>query len=263
MSAMAAVDVSPEDIPSVRDSVSPEEWETRVNLAACYRLVDYYGMSDLAGTHISARVPGEDNAFLINPYGLFFDEITASSLIKVNLDGDVLSESEYRVNAAGFVIHSAVHEARHDVDCVLHTHTRAGMAVSALKCGLLPMSQHSARFIDNIGYHDYEGLATNLDERERLVRDLGETNMTLILHNHGLLTCGRNIAEAFWLVHKLEKACQAQIDGMAAGAKVAEIVPAVQDSTAKMFKDRGTQAPDRNWPGHLRQLDRVDPSFRN
>ena len=263
MSAMAAIDLSPEDIPSVRDIVSPEEWETRVNLAACYRLIDHYGMSDLAGTHISARVPGEDNAILINPYGLFFDEITASSLIKVNLDGDVLSESEYRVNAAGFVIHSAVHEARHDVDCVLHTHTRAGMAVSALKCGLLPMSQHSARFIDNIGYHDYEGLATNLDERERLVRDLGETNMTLVLHNHGLLTCGRNIAEAFWLMHKLEKTCQAQIDGMAAGAKVAEIVPAVQDNTAKMFKDRGTLAPDRNWPGHLRQLDRVDPSFRN
>ena len=263
MSALPAVDVSPDEIPSIRDKVTPAEWEARVNLAACYRLVDYYGMSDLAGTHISARVPDDDDAFLINPYGLFFDEITASSLIKVNMDGDVLSESPYRVNVAGFTIHSAVHIARHDVACVLHTHTRAGMAVSALKCGLLPLSQHSARFIDNIGYHDYEGLATNLDERERLVRDLGETNMAMILRNHGLLTCGRNIPEAFWLVYQLEIACRSQIDGMAGGAKFDEIAPAVQDHTSTMFKGRGTDAPDRNWPGHLRQLDRVDPGYRN
>ena len=263
MSATTVSAVRPEDIPSVQDTVSPEEWQTRVDLAACYRLVDYYDMSDLTGTHISARVPGEDDAFLINPYGLFFDEITASSLVKVNLDGEILSETEYRINAAGYTIHSAVHGARHDVQCVLHTHTRAGMAVSALKCGLLPLSQHSARFIDNIGYHDYEGIATNLDERERLVRDLGETNMTMILHNHGLLTCGRNIPEAFWYIHKLEKACQAQIDGMAAGAKAEEITPTVQDHTSTMFKNRGTQAADRNWPGHLRQLDRVDPSYKH
>ena len=145
MSATTVSAVRPEEIPSVQDRVTPEEWQTRVDLAACYRLVDYYDMSDLTGTHISARVPGEEDAFLINPYGLFFDEITASSLVKVNLDGEILSETEYRINAAGYTIHSAVHGARHDVQCVLHTHTRAGMAVSALKCGLLPLSQHSAR----------------------------------------------------------------------------------------------------------------------
>jgi ribulose-5-phosphate 4-epimerase/fuculose-1-phosphate aldolase len=253
----------PNEIPSMKDKVSPEEWQSRVDLAACYRLIDFYGMSDLTGTHISARVPGEENAFLINPYGLFFEEITASSLIKVDIDGEVLSETDYPVNAAGYTIHSAVHEARHDVECVLHTHTRAGMAVSALKCGMLPMSQHSARFIDNIGYHDYEGVATNLDERERLVRDLGETAMALILHNHGLLTCGYNIPHAFWMMHKLERACQAQIDGMAAGTKTIEIAPAVQESTKNQFKGKGTKNADLGWAGHLRRLDKIDPSYKH
>lgn len=263
MSALAAIDVRPEDIPTMREKVSPEEWETRLNLAACYRLVDYYGMSDLTGTHISARVPGEDDNFLINPYGLFFDEITASSLVKIDMDGNILSDTEYRINAAGYTIHSAVHGARHDVQCVLHTHTRAGMAVSALKCGLMPMSQHSARFIGNTGYHDYEGVATNLDERERLVADLGPTNTAMVLHNHGLMTCGYNIPHAFWLIHKLEKACQAQIDGMAAGTKVIEIDQSVQDSTAVHFKKGGTAGADRNWPGHLRELDRFDTSYKH
>ena len=263
MSAAVQAMPHPDDIPSMKDKVSPEEWRSRVDLAACYRLIDHYGMSDLTGTHISARVPGEENAFLINPYGLFFEEITASSLIKVDLDGEVLSESDYPVNAAGYTIHSAVHEARHDVECVLHTHTRAGMAISALKCGMLPMSQHSARFIDNIGYHDYEGVATNLDERERLVRDLGETAMALILHNHGLLTCGYNIPHAFWMMHKLERACQAQIDGMAAGTKTIEIAPTVQESTKEQFKGKGTRNADLGWAGHLRRLDKLDPSYKH
>ncbi len=263
MSAAVQSMPHPNDIPSMKDKVSPEEWQSRVDLAACYRLIDFYGMSDLTGTHISARVPGEENAFLINPYGLFFEEITASSLIKVDIDGEVLSESDYPVNAAGYTIHSAVHAARHDVECVLHTHTRAGMAVSALECGMLPMSQHSARFIDNIGYHDYEGVATNLDERERLVRDLGETAMALILHNHGLLTCGYNIPHAFWMMHKLERACQAQIDGMAAGTKTIEIAPTVQESTKNQFKGKGTKNADLGWAGHLRRLDKLDPSYKH
>ncbi len=263
MSAAVQSMPHPNDIPSMKDQVSPEEWQSRVDLAACYRLIDFYGMSDLTGTHISARVPGEENAFLINPYGLFFEEITASSLIKVDIDGEVLSESDYPVNAAGYTIHSAVHAARHDVECVLHTHTRAGMAVSALECGMLPMSQHSARFIDNIGYHDYEGVATNLDERERLVRDLGETAMALILHNHGLLTCGYNIPHAFWMMHKLERACQAQIDGMAAGTKTIEIAPTVQESTKNQFKGKGTKNADLGWAGHLRRLDKLDPSYKH
>jgi len=259
---MAAIALAPEKIPSVRDKVSPEEWQTRVDLAACYRLIDHYDMSDLTGTHISARVPGEKDAFLINPYGLFFDEITASSLVKLDIDGNVLSESEYPVNAAGYTIHSAVHAVRHDVNCALHTHTRAGMAISALKCGLLPITQHSARFIDNIGYHDYEGVATNLDERERLQRDLGD-HCALILRNHGLMTCGSTVPHAFRLIAKLEKACQAQVDGMAAGTKVTEIVPTVQENTKKHFAQREVLSAQRDWPGLLRQLDRIDPSYKN
>lgn len=262
MSAMAAIALAPEEIPSVRDKVTPEEWQVRVDLAACYRLIDHYGMSDMTGTHISARVPGEDNAFLINPYGLFFEEITASSLVKIDLDGNVLSDSEYPVNAAGYTIHSAVHAVRHDVNCALHTHTRAGMAISALKCGLLPMSQHAARFIDNIGYHDYEGVATNLDERERLQRDLGD-KCALILRNHGLMTCGSTIPHAFRLIAKLEKACQAQIDGMAAGTKVTKIAPTVQEHTKQHFAQREVLSAQRDWPGLLRQLDRIDPSYKN
>jgi len=262
MSATATIDLAPENIPTVKDKVSPEEWQTRVDLAACYRLVDLYGMSDLTGTHISARVPGEDNAILLNPYGLFFEEITASSLIKVDLDGNLLSESEYPVNLAGYTIHSAVHAVRHDVVCALHTHTRAGMAISALKCGLLPITQHSARFIDNVGYHDYEGPATNLDERERLQRDLGDKD-ALILRNHGLMTCGKTIPHAFHLIEKLEKACQAQVDGMAAGTKAIEIAPAVQDYTKEQFKNRQAMGADRAWAPLLRQLDRIDPSYKH
>lgn len=261
MSTMAATAPAPTEIPSLKDKVSPEEWQARVDLAACYRLVDLYDMSDLTGTHISARVPGEDNAFLLNPYGLFFEEITASSLIKLDLDGTVLDDTPYPVNAAGYTIHSAVLDARSDVQCVLHTHTRAGMAVSALKCGLAPMSQHSARFIGVTGEHDYEGVATNLDERARLARDLGDTNIALVLRNHGLLTCGANVAHAFWLIHKLEKACQAQVDGMAAGAKLTEIEPSVQERSQGHFKKGGTTGADRNWPGHLRELDRIDSSY--
>jgi len=263
MSNVAADIPAPTEIPSLKDRVSPEEWQTRVDLAACYRLVDLYDMSDLTGTHISARVPGEDNVFLLNPYGLFFDEITASSLVKLDIDGNVLDDSPYPVNAAGYTIHSAVLDARPDVQCALHTHTRAGMAVSSLKSGLLPISQHSARFIDITGYHDYEGPATNLDERERLARDLGEENMALILRNHGLLTCGLNVAHAFWLIHKLEKACQAQIDGMAAGTKVVEIPPAAQEFNAAHFRKGGTANAERTWAAHLRELDRIDTSYRH
>jgi ribulose-5-phosphate 4-epimerase/fuculose-1-phosphate aldolase len=247
----------------MRDKVSPEEWETRVDLAACYRLVDFYDMSDLTGTHISARVPGEENSFLLNPYGLFFDEITASSLIKVDLDGNLLSESQYPVNAAAYTIHSAVIGGRPDVQCALHTHTRAGMAVSAMECGLLPLTQHSMAFYNCVSYHDYEGVATNLDERERLVRDLGEANMAMILRNHGLLTCGRKIPEAFHLIFRLEKSCQAQLDAMNAGAALNPIPPAVCEHTNKQMTSRGTALGDHNWPGHLRRLDRLDPSYKH
>jgi ribulose-5-phosphate 4-epimerase/fuculose-1-phosphate aldolase len=260
---MAAVaSIHPDHVPSLREQVSAEEWQTRVDLAACYRLVDHYDMSDLLGTHISARVPGEENTFLLNPYGLYFDEITASSLIKVDFDGNILTDTPYEMNAAGFTIHSAVMMGRPDVECALHTHTRAGMAVSALKVGLLPMSQHSARFIGKTGYHDYEGVANNHEERERLQRDLGD-NLAVILRNHGLLTVGYNIGHAFWLIYKLERACQAQIDCMAAGTKVIEIENSVQESTKAQFTKNRTKGGDLGWPGHLRRLDRIDPSYKN
>lgn len=246
---------------AIRDDVSEQEWQTRIDLAACYRLVDHYGMSDLVGTHISARVPGEESAFLINPYGWYFDEITASSLVKVDLDGKILSEVESPINQAGFVIHSAVLGARPDVACVLHTHTRAGMAVSAMECGLLSITQHSMKFHNRLSYHEYEGVATNLDEGERLVRDLGD-NHAMILRNHGLLTAGRSVSEAFFLMFRLEKCCQAQVDAMAGGTKLQLISPEVSESTSRMMEDRGTRTSDLAWPGQIRRLDKLDPSYK-
>ena len=189
----------------VREQVSKEEWEARVNLAACYRLMAEYGMIEMVANHISVRVPGSHNEFLINPYGMLYEEMTASSMLKIDLEGNVLfNTTEYGVNQAGFVIHSAVHAARHDVECIIHTHTRAGMAVSSMQCGLLPMTQTGMRFVGHLGYHDYEGPAIDLDEQKRLVRDLG-TASTLILRNHGLLTAGTTVCEAFVVMHWLEK----------------------------------------------------------
>ena len=248
---------------AVRDTVTPEEWQTRVDLAACYRLVDFYGMSDMTGTHISARVPGEPDAFLLNPYGMFFNEITASSLIKVNFDGEQLTkDTEYSVIPAGFTIHSAVLEAREDVFCAIHTHTRAGMGVSTMECGLLPLTQHSMRFYECISYHDYEGVATNLDERERLQRDLGE-NDAMILRNHGLLTCSRTIPDAFNLIFRLEKSCQAQVDAMNTGAELQFVPEAVAKHSRDGMVARGTRLGDMGWPGHLRRLDRMDQSYKH
>jgi ribulose-5-phosphate 4-epimerase/fuculose-1-phosphate aldolase len=248
--------------PSVEDQVSPEEWETRVNLAACYRLIDLYGMSDMTRTHVSARIPGEEN-FLLNPYGLMFNEITASSLIKIDLDGnEIANTGPYKINAAGFTIHSAVHAAREDVDCVLHTHSAAGMAISAMECGLLFISQHSMRFYGRLSYHDYEGPALDLDERERLVRDLGG-NYSMILRNHGFLTAGRSIQEAFSLVFYLEKSATSQLQAMAATGPEALIYPSpeVCEKSAELFEST-LPVSNRDWPGHLRRLDALDPSYR-
>ena len=250
------------NIPSLRDSVTDAEWRARVDLAACYRLLDHYDMTDLTTTHISARVPGQADAILLNPYGLFFEEINASSLIKVDLDGTVLSESPYEINRAAYTIHSAVQAARDDVACVVHTHTRAGMAVSAMECGLLPLTQHSLAFYERMAYHDYEGVALDLAERERLVADLG-AHRAMILRNHGLLTAGRTIPEAFLLIYYLEKCCQSQVDAMSSGAELRLISREAAMPTATMFNDGGTSFSDDDWPGHLRRLDRLDPSFRD
>lgn len=249
----------------LRDKVSPEEWQVRVDLAACYRLVAYYEMTDLTFTHISARIPGQPDHFLLNPFGMMFEEITASSLVKTHMDGTIDKDSPYEYIPAGYTIHSAVLDARPDVQCVLHTHTSAGMAVSSLECGLLPMTQTSLRFHNNIAYHDYEGVALDLDERTRLARDLGK-QQSMILKNHGLLTTGRSIAEAFVLMHRLEKACKAQIEALSTGQKPIQLSEAVKEHTAKQFNgtalSNGPVYGDREWPSLCRMMDRVDPSYK-
>jgi ribulose-5-phosphate 4-epimerase/fuculose-1-phosphate aldolase len=244
------------------DRTKQTEREVRVELAACYRLIAHFGMDDLVYTHISARVPGTDH-FLINPYGLMFHEITASSLVKIDHDGNVVEPTEYPVNQAGFVIHSAVHAARHDVNCVLHTHTRAGVAVSCLEDGLLPLNQFSLFFYGRVAYHDYEGIALDVDERERLVRDLGDKPV-MILRNHGLLTAGRNVPEAFQLMYYLEQSCRVQLDAMSSGGKIVRpSKEACERTAAQVGKMRVERPVSREWPGLLRLLDAKDPSYRN
>ena len=248
---------------SVRDNVSAEEWQVRVDLAACYRLVAMHGWDDLVFTHISARVPGPEEHFLINAYGLMFEEMAASSLVKVDLGGNIIMETPYQINPAGFTIHSAVHEARQDVACVLHTHTRAGVAVSAQAGGLLPISQVSLFPLISIAYHDYEGVALNADEKPRLVADLG-SNSCMILRNHGLLTVGPTIADAFLLMYTLETACQTQLLAQSAGTDLIQINPAILKGIAaqvrEVTKGLGGQLA---WPGLLRKLERRDSSFRD
>lgn len=248
--------------PDRRKEIPEEEWKVRVELAACYRLVAHFGMTDLIFTHISARVPGPDEVFLINPYGTLFNEITASSLVRVDLHGRILEAETAEVNEAGFTIHSAVHGARPDVACVIHTHTVAGMAIAAQEQGLLPLTQHSMRFYNRIGYHDYEGIALDLDERERLVRDLGD-HPAMILRNHGLLVAGRTVPEAWTTIYYLEKACQAQLAATAGGAALHPIPPDVAEHTAAQWtKFLSQPAGHRDWPAVLRFLDTLDPSYK-
>src|SRR5215471_14160110 len=217
------------DIPSLKDKVSPEEWAVRVDLAACYRLLVRYGWEDLVFTHITVRVPGVEDQFLINPYGVFFDEITASSLVKVDLVGKQLDDSPFPINPAGFVIHSAIHAARHDAKCVLHTHTVSGIAVSAQREGLLPISQHSLSVLPSLGYHDFEGVATRDDEKPRLVADLGD-NTHLILRNHGLLTVGETVADAFVAMYFLESSCAIQVRAQSGGGELIPVPKEVLDA---------------------------------
>jgi ribulose-5-phosphate 4-epimerase/fuculose-1-phosphate aldolase len=259
--------MTPLPLHSMKDRCSPGEWKTRVDLAACYRLVAHYDMADMMANHISARVPGEDNTFLINAYGMLYEEITASSLIKIDVDGNILArpdfgDLDYGINKAGYVIHGAIHRARHDVECVIHTHTWAGMAVASLDCGLLPMTQTAMRFL-RIGYHDYQGVVLDSAEEESLLADLGEGE-ALILRNHGLLTVGKTIAEAFNWMHRLELACRTQLAAMATGAKLVPVPPQVLEKTYLNYQPR-TRRPYgvMEWPGLLRKLDRMDPSFRH
>jgi ribulose-5-phosphate 4-epimerase/fuculose-1-phosphate aldolase len=240
----------------------PSEQQARIDLAACYRLVALYGMDDIVYTHISARVPGPEEHFLINPFGTMFEEITASALVKIDVDGTVISPKGARVNEAGFTIHSAVHSARPDMACVIHTHTRAGMALSALEQGLLPLCQKSMLFHNRLAYHAYEGVAFDLAERESLLADLGDRK-AMVLRNHGLLTCGRDCAEAFSLMYQLELACRVQMDVLAANAKARVPADAVAEKAASQLESYPLTPHDLEWPGLLRKLDRLDASYRN
>ena len=249
----------------------PTEQHLREELAACYRLIAHFRMTDLIFTHISVRLPGPEHHFLINPYGLMFDEITASNLVKIDLHGHAVEPSPYPVNPAGFVIHSAIHGAREDAQCVLHTHTRAGCAVAALECGLLPVNQISMEFYGKVAYHDYEGVALDLSEQQRLVADLGQQPV-MILRNHGLLTVGRSVSEAFMRMYYLEKACEIQLAAQA-GGKLVLPPHAVCAHTERQFNDPGRpleegqladpDAMQLAWAALLRLLDKVAPGYRD
>jgi ribulose-5-phosphate 4-epimerase/fuculose-1-phosphate aldolase len=247
----------------VRSQVSAEEWQVRVDLAACYRLVALHGWDDLVFTHITARVPGSDHHFLINPYGMLFDEVTASSLVKVDLEGSKVMASAYEINPAGFTIHSAVHAAREDAQCVIHLHTEAGVAVSAQKDGLLPLSQNALFPMASLAYHDYEGIALREDEKARLVRDLGERSF-MILRNHGTLTVGRSVADAFLFMFVLERACRIQLLAQSSGSALISVPKPILEGIAAQ-----AQAVTRGlggqlaWPGLLRKLNRIDSSYRS
>jgi len=264
---MSATALSNDQIAELKTTVTPQEWEARVNLAACYRLIDHYCMSDLTSNHITVRVPGEEGAFLINSWGMLYEEITASSLTKIDHDGNVLAKPdfgdlEYGVNRAGFVIHSAIHRARPDVNCVIHTHTWAGMAISMLECGLLPLSQTSIRFAE-ISYHDFNGVVVDLAEQDLLVESLGD-NSAMILRNHGLLTTGATIPEAFNSMQRLELSCKTQLAAMSCNSKLVELPEDIVEATHDMYQ---SQMPRPlgvlDWPALLRKLDRIDPSFRD
>lgn len=254
--------------PEIRKQVSPLEWQTRVDLAACYRLVSLFRWEDLVYTHISAKVPGTEE-FLINPFGLMFDEITASSLVKVDQPGNKLLDSPYDINPAGFIIHGAIHEARPDVGCVLHTHTAEGIAVSMQKEGLLPLSQQSVFIRASLACHPYEGVALNPAERARLQKDLGEKSY-LILPNHGLLTCGETIADTFLMMYMLQRACEIQVKAQSCGVELIHVPPEIEDRTVALTVDMNSRMRGNRkqldgsvpWPALLRRLDRQSPGYQ-
>jgi len=245
----------------LKGQVSDAEWRARVDLAALYRLVALEGWDDLIFTHISARVPGPEHHFLINPFGMYFEEVTASSLVKVNLDGEIVMESPYGINPAGFTIHSAVHGAREDARFVIHVHTDQGVAVSAQAEGLLPLSQHALVVLPHLAYHDYEGIALNLDERQRLIEDLGERSL-MLLRNHGTLAAGATAAEAWVGLFHLERACRMQVMALTAGRDRVLMAPeGAAAEVAKVVAKGFGGFSHLPWPGLLRRLDRQSPGY--
>ena len=251
------------DIPSLEGKVAPAEWRARVDLAACYRLIALWGMDEMIANHVSVRVPGEPAHFLINAYGLLYEEITASSLIKIDLDGNVIwkPDFDYDASRTGFVIHAAIHRARHEIDCVIHTHTPAGMAVSAMKCGLLPLTQTAMRFA-KVGYHDYESVSVDEGEQARLVADLGDADL-MVLRNHGLLAVGPTIPQAFSNIYRAELACKAQVMAMSSGAELVMPPAEVIARTNQLYRPEVRRPFGLlEWPALIRKLDRIDPSYR-
>ena len=246
---------------SLKNKVSAVEWQTRVDLAACYRLVANMGWGDLIYTHISARIPDTDD-YLINAFGLTFEEVTASNLVKVNLGGDILDGSPYRINPAGFTIHSAIHEVRHDVQCVIHLHTKATIAVATVEGGLQPWSQYALFSLPSLSYHGYEGLAVNNEEKARLQSDLGSNNY-MLLHNHGGLTVGPTVGDAFMRFYDLQRACEIQMELMQTGKGVIAIPPAIVDGIYQQADvvHSGITGGQKAWPAMLRKAFKLDPSF--
>ena len=243
--------------------IAEDEWQTRVDLAACYRLFHYYRMTDLIYNHISARLPGTHDRFLINAYGLMFDEVSASNLVVVNTDGNVVRDpTGLGINPGGFTIHSAVHSARPDVLCVMHTHTPASVAVSCMQRGLLPLTQQSMRFTDRVAYHAYDGVFFTDEERRRLIASL-DNKLVMLLHNHGSLVCGRSIVEAFDIMYYFERACQAQVAMLSMGEALVQPADGVAEQVAGVFEAPDRKANTRIWPALLRMLDRIDPGYKN
>ena len=245
----------------LKNQVSPQEWQARVELAACYRLIAHFRMTDWIYNHISARAPDSHDHYLLNPFGLLYEEITASNLVKVDVQGRLVEDVALDVNPAAFVIHGAIHQARPDVACIIHTHTSAGVGVAAQAHGLLPISQHAFKVLDRVAYHDFEGIALDTDEQERLVTDIGDKDV-LILRNHGLLTMGRSVRQAFELMYYLERACQIQIAALAGGSEVLRPSASVCQRTCEQFAGDDSFVQGRDWQALLRLLDRMDPSYK-
>lgn len=262
MSATSLQSVKGSKVPG---GISDAEWKMRCDLAAAYRLVAHFGWTDMLGTHLSARIPNTEDHFLINPYGMLFEEITASILVKVDQDGNILSDTDYMINPAGFVIHSCIHVARPDVDCVMHLHTRDGNAVATQKCGLLPITQHALVIYDQVTYHDYEGPALDFDEQKRLVADLGDKRI-MILRNHGTLTAGRSVAEAFVLMYRIERACRMQIAAQSGGQELYPLPQSVVDKSIKIGQQlysKGGLSPEgeKEWKALMRKLEREGEDY--